>query len=117
MFNNFGKTDMNSLIGITMWEIWTGGDMPYGRMRNPEVVGEGVSPALQAQQASGLPQCGLRSHEGLLAIGGSTFLSSCCVILLFKFKVVWGQISKRAFLNILLANESSIHIEMYHPSN
>lgn len=21
-----------------MWEIWTGGEFPYGRMRNPEVV-------------------------------------------------------------------------------
>ena len=24
--------------GVLMWEIWTGGDMPYGKMRNPEVV-------------------------------------------------------------------------------
>lgn len=25
-------------IGVLMWEIWTGGDMPYGKMRNPDVV-------------------------------------------------------------------------------
>ena len=26
------------LAGVLMWEVYTGGDMPYGRSRNPEVV-------------------------------------------------------------------------------
>ena len=33
-----GTLDDFCSAGITMWEIWTGGDMPYGRMHNPEVV-------------------------------------------------------------------------------
>ena len=43
-------------IGILMWEVFTGGEMPYGNKKNPQVV-EDVTRGYRLQKPSHCHEC------------------------------------------------------------
>ena len=43
------------MSGILMWEIWTGGEMPYGRTKNTEVIDRVVHKGFRLEKPPNCP--------------------------------------------------------------